>query len=292
MGSDRKSLASIHISVLLFGFAAVIGKMTDLPSLAVTFGRVACSSIFLYILLKVRNEEPVPRARRDLILMIAAGAVLAIHWSAFFQAVKASTVAVGVITFSTYPIFVTFLEPIFFKERIKAIGVIEALIMLFGVFLIVPEFRLGHEITAGVVWGMVGSVSYAVLSLMNRSFADRYSGSVICFTEQLSAAVLLLPFYVVLKPAMTLKNFGGILLLGIFCTAIAHTLFVSGLKRVKVQTAAIISGLEAVYGILLAMIFLGEVPGTREIVGGVIVLLVSLLSSLRTLMSAGKETSR
>ena len=48
----------------------------------------------------------------------------------------------------------------------------------------------------------------------------------------------------------------------------------------KAQTAGIISGMETVYGILYALIFLGEVPAIREIVGGVVILGVALCSSI------------
>ena len=45
------------------------------------------------------------------------------------------------------------------------------------------------------------------------------------------------------------------------CTALAHTLFIGGLAVVTAHTASVIAALEPVYGIALALAFLGEVPG-------------------------------
>ena len=60
----------------------------------------------------------------------------------------------------------------------------------------------------------------------------------------------------------------------------AHSLYVAAQKKVKAQTAGIVSGMETVYGILFAMLFLGEVPSLREAIGGAVILGTALLSSL------------
>ena len=65
------------------------------------------------------------------------------------------------------------------------------------------------------------------------------------------------------------------------CTAFAHSLYVSAQKSVRAQTAGIISGMETVYGIFYALIFLGEVPSVRELAGGVVILGVAMYSSMK-----------
>ena len=152
--------------------------------------------------------------------------------------------------------------------------------MLAGVLLIVPEFQLGNAMTRGVIWGMIGSFSYAVLSLMNRSFSDRYPGALVSLYEQGTAAVVLLPALFFLHPAFTGRDIAGLIILGVAFTAGAHSLFIEGLKHVKVQTAGIISGLESVYGILAAFFVLREVPGLRELIGGAVILGVVFYSTL------------
>ena len=162
MESRRNGLASIHIAVLLFGLAGLFAKWVDLPAVIIVLGRVIFSSLFLWFLLKIKKERLRLLSGRDYLLMITAGIVLAVHWTTFMQSIQTSTVAIGTLTFSTFPLFVTFLEPVLFREKIRLSSVVSAVIMLCGVLFIVPEFQLGNTMTQGVVWGMTGSLSYAV----------------------------------------------------------------------------------------------------------------------------------
>jgi broad specificity polyphosphatase/5'/3'-nucleotidase SurE len=52
---------------------------------------------------------------------------MAIHWTTFFQSIQVSSVAIGTITFSTFPLFVTFLEPVIYKERLTLQNVLLAI---------------------------------------------------------------------------------------------------------------------------------------------------------------------
>lgn len=72
----------------------------------------------------------------------------------------------------------------------------------------------------------------------------------------------------------------GVALIGCVCTAFAYSVYVSAQKKVKAQTAGIISGMETVYGIVYAFILLREVPSVRELIGGAVILGVALATSL------------
>ena len=280
MNQQKKSLLLVHIAVLGFGLSGLFGKLVTQPAVVISWGRVFCSSIFLFLLFRIRRQSVKLKAGKDFLLLLAAGVILAIHWTTFMQSIQVSTVAVGTLTFSTYPLFVTFLEPYIYHERLKKSSVVCACVMLAGVLLIVPEFQLGNAMTRGVIWGMIGSFSYAVLSLMNRSFSDRYPGALVSLYEPGTAAVVLLPALFFLHPAFTGRDIAGLIILGVAFTAGAHSLFIEGLKHVKVQTAGIISGLESVYGILAAFFVLREVPGLRELIGGAVILGVVFYSTL------------
>ena len=63
-----------------------------------------------------------------------------------------------------------------------------------------------------------------------------------------------------------------IILLGVVFTAVAHSLFISGLKNIKAKNAGIIALLEPVYGIIVAAFILKEYPSFRLLGGGMIIL--------------------
>ena len=79
----------------------------------------------------------------------------------------------------------------------------------------------------------------------------------------------------------TTSDILSLIFLGVVCTAFAHCLYVNSLKVVKVQTAGIISGMETVYSIIFAYIFLKEIPVIREIIGGGIIIFVVFYSSIK-----------
>ncbi|HML49339.1 MAG TPA: DMT family transporter [Clostridia bacterium] len=285
--SNPKDLLWIHLAVALFGFSGLFAKAVHQPAGLIVLGRVLFSTVSLLVPMKTAKYPFKPESKRDLALFVLAGLVLAAHWTAFMESIRVSTVAIGVLTFSTFPVFVTFLEPYFFREKLKASNVVCALVMLAGVACIVPEFSLGNETTHGVLWGMAGSLSYAVLSLLNRRFAKRYPGIRVAFYEQCTATVALLPMLFALRPVFSTNDVMGLLALGVVFTALAHSMFVQGLKSVRAQTAGIISSLESVYGILAAALLFGEIPGTREIAGGAVIFSVVLYSTLAARKKAG-----
>ena len=127
---------------------------------------------------------------------------------------------------------------------------------------------------------MVSALAYAVLTVMNKGFAGRYSGTLTAFYEQATAAVLLLPFVMKMGFHLSLSDFYLLLFLGIVTTALAHTLFISSLKEIPAQLAGVCSSMETVYGILFALLLLGEVPSIREIVGAVIIVAVVITAQI------------
>ena len=273
--NNLTDLLMIHGAVLLFGLAGVISKGITTGSMMITFGRVFFSSITLYILCMATRTSIKLKSKSDFMWLVITGAVLALHWFSFIESVRVASVAVGTITFSTFPLFVTFIEPVMFREKLRLKSVICAIVMLIGVFVLVPLDDLAGFSPAGLAWGMLSALTYALLS-----FSAVYPGSVVCFYEQSAAAVVLLPFVAVMRPAVTGIDITLIAVLGVFCTAFAHSLFVSSLRRVKVQTAGIIAGMESVYGIILAALVLKMPPTARELIGGAIVLGVSLYTTI------------
>jgi len=248
-----KSLLEIHMAVLLFGLTGLFGKFLSMPASFITLGRVFFASVSLGLIFIIRGVNIRLNSKKDYYIICTLGALLAFHWSAFYQSVKVSTVAIALLTFSAYPIFVTFFEPIMFHEKLNKLDVVFAFIMFLGVILIVPEFN-----------------------------AANYQGSVIAFYEQGVATLVLLPLLLFSRPVMTGLDWGLVVLLGVVFTGVAHSMFIGGMRVVRAQTAGMIASLESVYGIIFAALILGEIPSLRELLGGVIILGTATYSTLRS----------
>jgi drug/metabolite transporter (DMT)-like permease len=94
------------------------------------------------------------------------------------------------------------------------------------------------------------------------------------------AAMLLLPSLLLHPPRISVQDAILLLALGIFSTACAHVLFIQGLATARAQVASIVTGLEPVYGIVLAWLCLRETPPLRTIVGGLLILTATVCTAV------------
>ena len=183
--------------------------------------------------------------------------------------------AIGLLTFATFPVFTVFLAPIFLKEKIYIREFLLAILTIIGVAIVVPLGNLSGNYTLGVLWGLASGVSFALLSLVNKAWIAQYSANKTAFLQNLGAAICLLPFAFISDWNITALQFGYWALLGIVFTGLSHLLFISSLQYIKAQTASIVAALEPVYGILWALVLLGEVPIWRELLGGLVILVAA-----------------
>nr|WP_169219711.1 DMT family transporter [Brasilonema sp. UFV-L1] len=222
-----------------------------------------------------------PTSRKILLSLAVQGIILAVHWVTFFYSIQVSTVAVGLISFSTFPIFVTFLAPLLFGGKIRGFDVTISIVIFLGLLLVAPEFKLENDITRGIIWGTLSGLTFALLSLLNKKIANLVSPIVIAYYQNLVASIVLAPFAFRYLNSLSSKSIVLLFILGVGCTAFAHTMFIKSLQSVRPQIASITACLEPVYGIIFAYIFLNEAPTLRMMVGGGIILSITLLASLR-----------
>jgi len=281
MNRPARDLLRIHAAVLLFGFAGLFGKFLALTPILIVFGRVGFASLALLLAGLVRRDILGPIPRRSLLIFAALGALLAVHWTTFFESVQASSVALALITYSTFPVFVAFLEPLFFHEKLQLGDVVLAAIALAGIVVLTPSLEWGDRATQGVLWGIASGLTFALLSLLNRKFVRRHSSLTIALYQDAFAAAALLPLAIADWPTFTLRDVLLLAVLGVLCTAVAHSLFIAGLHGISARTASMIACLEPLYGAILAVLFFDEIPTLRTLLGGILIVGAAFVATLR-----------
>lgn len=280
MKANIKSLLQVHFAVFLLGFSGLFGKLTTVSIFTLILGRSVFSFLSLGSFLNFQKKSIAVENKKDLYFLFSLGAILALHWLTFFYSIKLSTVAIGLLTFSTFPIFVTFLEPLFFKEKLLLKNIFIAFLSFVGVAFVIPNFDISNSDTVGAFWGIVSGFVYALFAIGNRKVVKKYSSLIVSLYEQLSVVMILAPYYLlVAKETIPFKEVILIALLGIIFTAFAHTLAIEALKNIKAQTSSIIFCLEPFYAIILASILLDEIPSPKTLIGGVIILGTVLFSN-------------
>lgn len=192
--------------------------------------------------------------------------------------------AVGLLTSSTFPIFVTFMQPYLLKEGLRFFDVLMAGLVFAGLTLVLPSLAFSSKVMQGAFWGIVSGFTLAVLSLLNRKYVRPYYPLVIASYQNAFATLFLFPFGIFARWSLEPRDILLLGVLGILCTTFAHDPFVKSLVYIKAQLASIIPTLEAVYGIIFAFTPLGEVPASRTALGVIIILSATVLAT-------GRETS-
>ena len=278
--SPGGALAACHVAVALFGFAGLFGKWMAWDPVAIVLGRTAVAAVVLAFVVRYRMGEIRPLR----VGMIVNGIILAVHWVAFFAAIRVSTVTIGLLGYASFPLFVPFLErsmlgvPIT-PRKLAGIGLV-----VLGLVLLVPEFSWHSHTVRGLAWGVLSGLMFALMTVRTRKLSAERWSSEMALWQNATAAFCVLP--VVLWQGgvggpVDAPEIGKVLLLGVVCTALAHTLYAASLARLPASTVAVCAALEPVYGIVLALALLHEVPDARTTAGAILLVVAAIVASRR-----------
>ncbi|MFC0692804.1 DMT family transporter [Paraburkholderia humisilvae] len=274
-------MTQIHFAVLLAGCAGLFAKLLTVNAAQLTAGRTVFGSLALLLFAVASRKSLRLATLKDAGALALSGGILALHWYSFFHSIQISTVAIGLLAFSTFPLFTTFLEPLAFRERIHRDDVITALIVTVGLVLVTPSLDFRNHLTQGVLWGILSAFAYAVLALLNRLYTARYPSVSISFYQQAVAALCILPFAFQAQAPISATDWVYLIVLGVVFTALGQGLVVASLKHLSAQTTSVVFGLEPVYGIALAWLLIGETPAIRTVIGGGLICSAVFVASFR-----------
>ncbi|HCF0167825.1 DMT family transporter [Pseudomonas aeruginosa] len=285
----RSALAALHGGALLFGLTGVFGKLASASPGGIVFGRALFAVLALGLFARLAGQAWRALGPAQWLRLALCGLLLAGHWVSFFIAVKTAGVAIATLGFASFPAFTVILEGLLFRERIHlAEGLLVVLVSL-GLVLVTPNFDLASGATLGLLWAILSGLLFALLSLANRSNSGQVGPVQAALWQNLVVALCLLPFAVGELPALPALDWLWLALLGVFCTGLAHSLFVASLAVVKARTAALVFALEPVYGIAFAWLLFHETPGPRMFLGGALIILAIVLSA--RLGARGRKTA-
>ena len=271
MQSQQQSLIYLHIAVLLFGGTALFAKLIGLNALDITAYRAAIAGLAICVLLILQKKPIKLHHAKDYMIAILLGVAVGIHWVTYFAGMQLAGITVGMLAFFTYPVITVFLEPLFNKSKPKTKDIISAVVVIFGIYLLIPNVNLGDDITLGVVTGVVSALFFALRNITHKRYFSEYGGPQTMFYQTLVASLMLCAFIEV--PITEINDTDLILLLiaGVVFTAMPHSLFAASLKHLSAATAGLISCLQPLYGTILAIIILHERPSVMTLIGGALI---------------------
>lgn len=277
--TSRNALLAIHFGAVMFGLSGVFGKLAESTPVIITLGRAGFAALALVLaaqFLHSAGMKPSPRQRAGLVL---GGLLLGGHWLTFFMAVKIAGVGIATLGFASFPAFTVLLEGLLFRERTRPVEYGMVALVCAGLLMVTPHFDLASDSTVGLLYGTLSGLTFALLSLLNRAVTRGVDPVQAALWQNGTILVSLLPFTGASLPAIPAMDWLWLALLGVFCTGLAHSLFVASLSVLKARTTSVIFSLEPVYGIAFAWWLFSEQPTLRMLIGGALIILASIITS-------------
>ncbi len=253
----QKNLLILHLTVFVWGFTGVLGKVISIEAVPMVWYRVLIASVALLPWFYF-SKTSIRISRKQFIQFFLTGAIVAIHWIFFFHSIKVSTVSVTLVCLSSFTLFTAILEPLIKKHPIRLSDILAGLLIIAGIYTI---FKFESQYTAGIVFGLLAAVASSLFSIINSTFVQKSEPAIIGFYE-LIGGLCWITLYRLYDGSLlhthfnlSLNNWIYLLILGTFCTAAAYVAGVSVMRTLSAFRVALITNLEPVYGIVLAYLF-------------------------------------
>lgn len=277
----KKGIYLLVLTSILWSFSGVCTKFISWNGFAVAGIRGLIAALLLLI---VNRRPRLPRSGFQVAAIFSyVGLVVLLILST-----KLTTAANAILLQYTAPIYSAILGYFVLKEPVTRHDITVIVLVLIGLAVFLYD-GLADGRMAGNLIALLSGVCYGTMNVFMRK-CDKDAPADNIFWGNLLAFVLMLPFMG--RPEITAVNIGIILFMGIFQLGLAYILYSIAIPHVPALEATIITVLEPILNPVWVMLFYGEKPGIRTIIGGAIVLLAisgkDVLRKLQTLAVLSK----
>lgn len=255
-GRRTQGLIAINIAAVIFGTAALFGRIDASPIWIVAM-RAVFASLALLILAIVRGDLRWPGSTTARVLAGTA-VILAIHWVTFFASVQLAGVAIATLTFATFPLFTVLLRAARSRMAPLPLEVIAGIAIIIAVGLLANTASGSSSAIGGALLGLGSALAFAVFGLASSELGRAMSPVAISLAQNAVVAIILLPFLPLGDAPATGRDWLWLVALGVVTTALMHQLYFYALQRLSPTICSGFVALEPVYAILLAAIFFGD----------------------------------
>lgn len=275
-------LLLLALATILISTSGTLGKFIDLPTPVIIWSRSAIAAFFLFIFCIYKKYSIKIISKKDTPTIILGAFLLAGHWLTYFYALKLSNVALGMLSMFTFPVMTALLEPFFTKSKFNPIHVLLAIVVLIGIYILAPEFSFKNTQLKGICFGLISALCYSLRNLILKQHVNQYNGTVLMTQQVIIVTIILFPVMFSMPMENMSTQFPYLIILGLFTTAIGHSLFIGSLKYFSVSTASIIGSVQPICGIIIAFFFLNEIPTLKTFIGGGLILFTVVVESIRS----------
>ena len=273
----------VAAAAIIWGSNGVIVNWVPYNAFAIAFFRVLFASLTLLPVVFLTRKHEALSAARSWRIMLSLGFLLALGWTLLFYSMKLIAIANAVLLNYTAPIFVALLAPLFLKEKLEKSTLLALAISMAGIVIISSQQNLhvSDLNLLGVILGLLAGLAYAGFIIASKRALSSSSSQVVAFYSYSVASIFLFPFVIGTDLSPDLASWILLLVLGVFNTGFAVTLYLKGLGMVKAQKAVVFTYLEPASAVVFGFLFLAQQPTPFMLVGGFLILVAGYIVASR-----------
>lgn len=290
MGSLRVFFAGLGVVVLwASAFPAIQVAAPELGVIGLSFARLVVASLALLAVAPVVGVR-LPRGQDVPTILVCAffgmtSYQLLLNWGELH--VPAGTASIIV---AAAPLVSVGIAVAFFGERLSGLRIAGSAVAIAGVVLVCLA-RAGLSLSAAIWIVIAAAIAQGIYHPLTRPLLTRYTGLEVATYAMVAGTLMTVPFVPAGWAAMASADLGGwvgAVYLGLLPSALGFVLWGYAVARLPVVTSTSLLYLVPAVAVLIALLWLGEIPTAPELLGGAVVIVgvvtVSQGDRLRTRM--------
>lgn len=277
----------IILSAVCFGALGFFGKkayaVQILPGELLAL-RYSLSAIITGLIILLTHPKSLRLSRFELLSSLLLGIFgYALFSNMFFIALSGLSASLTVLLLYTYPVMVVFLSQYILGEKLDPKSYMALAATSLGMLgLVWGEWSVSDG--KFILIGLGSAFFYALYIMYSRKYLKHVAALPSSFYVQLGAGFILsiIHFKSGVRPLEILESHGILVIsMAIICSLFAMTLFLAGLRHLTSSEASILSTTEPLFGVIIAILFLGEKLSLLQFFGGCLILGGMILLGLK-----------
>jgi len=266
------------IAVFLFGITPVFIKEVSANAFTIGIVRLIIGSVFLFSVVRVKKLRKL--SKKDWMGLLYIGLLFGAHWMTYFISVKLSTPSMAILSVSSFGLHMIYLNWFINGQKPLLKDLLAVVVALVGIFLIVPEFSLGNDLTAGILIGLVSAFFFAILPFVQRKH-QHIDSLTRAFGQYAFALIIFMAMISESNWDLTQQDWIFLGILGVVCTVGAHTLWLRATTMLPPAKISLIFYLGTPVAMITSYLFLGEEMSPSKIIGAGLIISANVFSALK-----------